>query len=174
MEKKRPQLRHLPRFLRKRLWYWPLMNISRNSVIIPLFISRARLWRMTGCHIGRDVRIGLDVYYDLDNANMIYVEDDVWIASRCLILCHRRDMSYYYRNERYKDLPYIIKPVTLKRGCCVSMGATVMPGVTIGEGAVVGAGALVTKDVPAWTVVAGVPARVVKEIPERSKNGESH
>lgn len=115
----------------------------------------------------------MDVYYDLDNANMIYVEDDVWIASRSLILCHRRDMSCYFKNEPYKSLPYLINPVVLKKGCCVSMGAIVMPGVTVGEGAVVGAGALVTKDVPAWTVVAGVPAKVISEIKERPKDGES-
>ena len=171
MKKKKPQLKNLPRFLRKHFWYWPLMNISRNSVIIPFFIPRAWLWRLTGCHIGKNVCIGLDVYYDLDNAKMIYVEDDVWITSRSLILCHRRDMSQYYRNERRKDAPYIIKPVRLKKGCHIGMGSIIMPGVTIGEGAVVGAGALVTKDVPAWTVVAGVPAKVIYEIKERPTNG---
>jgi acetyltransferase-like isoleucine patch superfamily enzyme len=43
-----------------------------------------------------------------------------------------------------------------------------MPGVTIGEGAIIGAGSLVTKDIPAWTIATGRPAKVVKEIPERS------
>lgn len=42
-----------------------------------------------------------------------------------------------------------------------------MPGVTIGEGAVVGAGSLVTKDVPAWTIAAGTPAKVIKELKKR-------
>ena len=42
-----------------------------------------------------------------------------------------------------------------------------MPGVTIGEGAVVGAYALVTKDVPAWTIVAGVPAKVIRVLEEK-------
>lgn len=40
----------------------------------------------------------------------------------------------------------------------------IMPGVTIGEGAVIGAGTLVTKDIPAWTIAIGRPAKVIKEI----------
>nr|WP_309569329.1 hypothetical protein [Bacteroides thetaiotaomicron] len=47
------------------------------------------------------------------------------------------------------------------------MESFVMPGVTIGEGAIVGAGSLVTKDIPAWTIAAGRPAKVLKEIPQR-------
>lgn len=47
------------------------------------------------------------------------------------------------------------------------METMVMPGVTIGEGAIIGAYSLVTKDIPAWTVATGRPAKVVKEIPER-------
>jgi acetyltransferase-like isoleucine patch superfamily enzyme len=45
------------------------------------------------------------------------------------------------------------------------METMVMPGVTIGEGAIVGAGSLVTKDIPAWTVASGRPAKVIKQIP---------
>ncbi|UJH91318.1 hypothetical protein LZ575_00495 [Antarcticibacterium sp. 1MA-6-2] len=43
-----------------------------------------------------------------------------------------------------------------------------MPGVTIGEGAIIGAGSLVIKDIPAWTIAVGNPAKVVKELTERS------
>ena len=49
------------------------------------------------------------------------------------------------------------------------METFVMPGVTIGDGAIVGAGSLVTKDVPAWTIATGRPAKVVKEIPKREE-----
>ena len=52
----------------------------------------------------------------------------------------------------------------MKRNAWIATGATVVPGVTIGENAVVAAGAVVTKDVLANTVVAGVPARVIKTI----------
>lgn len=45
------------------------------------------------------------------------------------------------------------------------MNCIILKGVTIGKGAIVGAGSVVTKDVPAWTFVAGNPARVIKDLP---------
>jgi len=53
-------------------------------------------------------------------------------------------------------------PVLIEDGCDLGIGAIVLPGVTIGRGAQVGAGAVVTKDVPAYAVVAGNPARVLR------------
>ncbi|GGG33574.1 DapH/DapD/GlmU-related protein [Hymenobacter glacieicola] len=58
----------------------------------------------------------------------------------------------------------ISRPIILKRGAWIGANVTVMPGVTIGENAIVGAGAVVTKDVPANSIVAGVPARVVQHL----------
>ena len=52
----------------------------------------------------------------------------------------------------------------LRRRCRVGGGAVLLPGVEVGEEAFVGAGAVVTRDVPARTVVAGVPARVVRDV----------
>jgi acetyltransferase-like isoleucine patch superfamily enzyme len=60
------------------------------------------------------------------------------------------------------DLPVEARPVTIGNRVWVGARAIVLPGVTIGEGAVVAAGAVVTADVPAWTIVAGIPARVIK------------
>lgn len=158
---------HIPRYIKK-TWFWYIANVSRNSTLLfRCGFERSSIWRATGCHVGRNVSIGLDVYYDVGNATHITIEDDVWIAARSLILCHRRDMKVYYAGEKYRELPYILAPVLLKKGCCVSMGAMIMPGVTVGEGAVVGAGALVTKDVPAWSVVTGCPAKILYKIPER-------
>lgn len=57
-------------------------------------------------------------------------------------------------------------PVTIGNDVWIGGKATILPGVTIGDNVVVAAGAVVTKDVPANTIVAGVPARVIKELPE--------
>jgi len=57
-----------------------------------------------------------------------------------------------------------IAPITIKRGACVTVGAIVLPGVTAGENSIVAAGAVLTKDVLAYTVVSGSPAKVTKEL----------
>lgn len=131
---------------------------------------RPFLWKQTGCHIGKNVKMGYDIYYDVHNASLITIEDNVWIASRSLLLCHKRDLSTYSMFDDYSDLPYIKRPVTLKKGCVVGMGSIVMPGVTVGEGAIIAAGSLVVRDVPAWTVVAGNPATVFRNIKKRTAN----
>ena len=59
----------------------------------------------------------------------------------------------------------------LCKNCAIGTGCIVMPGVTVGEGAVVGAGSLVTKDIPAWSLALGSPAKVVKYFKE-SKSEE--
>lgn len=129
---------------------------------------RAFLLRRIGCHVGKNVFIGEYVRMDIWHADMIYIEDDVSIASGSRLLCHQRDFTNYCVGDNYLDLGYKIKPIHLCKGCLIGMESFVMPGVTVGEGAIVGAGSLVTKDIPAWTIAAGRPAKVLKEIPKRS------
>ncbi|WP_158904637.1 DapH/DapD/GlmU-related protein [Burkholderia sp. L27(2015)] len=57
-------------------------------------------------------------------------------------------------------------PIRIEDKVWLGMNVTVLKGVTIGEGSVVAAGSIVTKDVPSWTLVAGNPARVIKELPQ--------
>lgn len=54
----------------------------------------------------------------------------------------------------------------VKKGASIGSNATILCGVTIGEGAIVGAGSVVTHDVPPWTIVAGVPAQILRTVPD--------
>ena len=145
--------------------------VMNNWLLSPLLPRKVRPWvlRKIGCKVGKDVFVGDSVKIDSGHSDLITIEDGVSIAGGTRLLCHQRDFSNYCVGDEYLALGYVLKPIVLKKGCLVGMEPFVMPGVTIGEGAVIGAGSLVTKDVPAWTIATGRPAKVVKEIPKREK-----
>ncbi len=144
------------------------------SILEPIEPRKLRpfILRRMGCKVGKGCFIGDYVRIDTSHTDMITIEDNVSIASGSRLLCHQRDFSNFCVGDDYMKLGYVVKPIVLKKGCLVGMESFVMPGVTIGEGAIVGAGSLVTKDVPAWTVAAGRPAKVLKQIPERKIDEE--
>jgi len=148
-----------------------LLKYCMYSVLLsPINYRKIRpvLWRWMGAKVGKDCFIGYEVWVDMTNTHLVELEDHVHVTTRCLLLCHQRDLSEYYIGDDSAKLPYRKAKIVLKKGCMLGMGTIVMPGVTVGEGAIVGAGSLVTKDVPAWTIATGRPAKVVKHIPQRS------
>lgn len=143
--------------------------IMRSWILSPFLHRKVRPWalRMMGCKVGENVFIGDGVSIDVRNPELIEVDDYAHVTGYTILLCHKRDLEAYYIDENYADLPYKTGKIHLCRGCSTGTGTLILPGVTIGEGAIVGAGSLVTKDVPAWTVATGRPAKVIKEIPKR-------
>ncbi len=110
--------------------------------------------------IGDDVTIGWNIYiYDHDSHSLDYRfrKDDI-----------ERQREDFYANRNFifsKDWSTVKSaPVKICNKVWIGFNAIILKGVTIGEGAIVAAGAVVTKDVPAWTVVAGNPATIVKKI----------
>lgn len=139
------------------------------SILEPIEPRKLRpfILRRMGCKVGNGCFVGDYVRIDTSHPDMITIEDNVSIASGSRLLCHQRDFSDYCVGDDYMKLGYVVKPIVLKKGCLVGMESFVMPGVTIGEGAIVGAGSLVTKNIPAWTIAAGRPAKVLKQISKR-------
>ena len=84
----------------------------------------------------------------------IIIEDYALIAAHAIIISNDHDP--YFR-------PIITyQPVIIKEGAWIGAGAAIMKGVTVGKYAIVGANSVVTKDVPDYAVVVGVPAKVIK------------
>ncbi|MBQ3260172.1 MAG: acyltransferase [Alistipes sp.] len=130
---------------------------------------RPFLLRRLGCKVGKGVFIGDHVVVDMNHADLIEIDDYAHITGGCRLLCHQRDLSNYHVGDNAAMAGYKLGHIHIGKGCMIGMTTMIMPGVTIGDGAIVGAGSLVTKDIPAWTVATGRPAKVVKQIPEREK-----
>jgi acetyltransferase-like isoleucine patch superfamily enzyme len=109
--------------------------------------------------IGRDCYVGKDVLLDLRNP--VVLDDRVTVSMRTTIVTHLDVGSSPLKDEAY---PVRDEPVFISDGAYVGACAVLLSGVTIGERSVVAAGAVVTTDVPAGTVVAGVPAKHVRSI----------
>lgn len=132
----------------------------KEEVIVPMLITRLRHLILQvrgkpllppGIRIGRGVHIGKGVQFDWSHGRHITIEDDVTLVAGVRILCH--DASSYRRLGVTR-----VAAVHIGRRAFVGAWAMVMPGVSVGSDAVIGAGSVVTHDVAAGTVVAGVPA----------------
>lgn len=125
-------------------------NLGENSQIIAPLAGAAF----------DNIRIGKNVFINSNSVFMarggITIDDDVMVAVNVQFLSNNHD--------EYDRQILTCRPIHVKKGVWIGAGATILPGVTVGEYAIVGAGAIVTKDVPDYAVVVGVPAKVVKTL----------
>lgn len=124
---------------------------SGSTILVPFFIN-----------IGQFTRIGKNVFINhacsfLDMGG-ITIEDDVLIGPKVNLITEGHPLNPSERKA------LTVQPIVIRRNAWIGAAVTILPGVTVGENSVVAAGAVVTKDVPANTVVAGVPAKVIKTI----------
>ena len=118
-----------------------------------------------------NVRIGDHVFVwhhsILDGTAGIEIGEGCQIGAWVGIFSHSSHVAIRLYGRHYADVPetekagYHRAPVKIGRFVFVGSGAAILPGVSIGDGAVVGAGAIVSKDVPAYAIVSGNPAKVV-------------
>ncbi len=113
-------------------------------------------------NFGRFIRLGKNIFINhacsfLDIGG-ITIEDDVLIGPNVSLVTENHPTDPSDRKT------VLLKPIVLRRNAWIGAAATILPGVTIGENAIVAAGAVVSRDVPPNTVVAGVPAKIVKTL----------
>ena len=97
----------------------------------------------------------------------VTIEDDVFIGHNVTFINDMYPRSTAEGGGLQTEADWKVVPTFVRKGASVGSSATILAGVTVGEGAIVGAGAVVTKDVPAWTIVAGNPAKVLRAIEKK-------
>jgi len=111
---------------------------------------------------GKNIRFGKNVFLNcgcfFQDLGGIRIEDDVQIGPGVTIVTINHCLAPEDRDVR------VTESVTVEKNVWIGANATILPGVTVGENAVVGAGSVVTHDVPPNTVVAGNPAKVIRQI----------
>lgn len=142
-------------------------------------IHHPSLVNLYGCRIGDETRVG--TFVEIQRGVVIgrrckiqshsficegvTIEDEVFIGHGVMFINDRAPRATS-GGVLQTDADWELTPTVVRRGASLGSGAVILCGVTIGEGALVGAGAVVTRDVPAGAIVAGVPARLTRPAPE--------
>lgn len=118
--------------------------------------------------VGHHCYLGRELFLDLQDR--IVIEDQVTVSHRVMILTHTDAGDSPLKDEFMRTEQ---APVIIRRGAYIGANVTILQGVEIGESSVVGAGAVVTRSVPASSVVVGVPARVTRTLEGGLKTKQS-
>jgi acetyltransferase-like isoleucine patch superfamily enzyme len=143
-----------------------------KDVIIRDFVN------LYGCTIGDNSRIGTFVEVQKNvtigrNTKVsshtficegVNIEDDVFIGHNVSFINDKYPRSTNEAGGLQTEADWQVITTRIKRGASIGTSSTILCGVTIGENAIIGAGSVVTRDVPANAVVAGVPARILRKV----------
>lgn len=146
-------------------------------------IFQPSLVNLYGCSIGDETKIG--AFVEVQKGSIIgarckisshaficegvTIEDEVFIGHGVMFINDRYPQASNEDGTLQTDEDWSVEATRVKRRASIGSNATILCGVTIGEGAIVGAGAVVTRDLPAHTIVAGVPAQRIRSTRSASK-----
>lgn len=140
-----------------------------------VMIHHPQLVNLYGCAVGSGSRVGAFVEIQ-KNASVgerckisshtficegVTIEDEVFVGHGVMFINDIFPRATTEGGAAQSEADWAVVPTLVKARASIGSNATIMGGVTIGEGALIGAGAVVTKDVPAHAIVAGVPAKIV-------------
>jgi len=94
----------------------------------------------------------------------VHIEDNVFVGHNVTFINDKHPRATNEDGSMQTDADWGVVETFIRKGASIGSSSTIMCGVTVGENSIVGAGAVVTKDVPPNTIVAGVPAKVIKQL----------
>ena len=116
-----------------------------------------------GASIGRNCKISSHSFI----CSGVAIDDGVFVGHGVMFVNDRYPSAVNLDGTLQTEADWTMLPTRIKKTASLGSNATILGGVTVGEGAMVGAGAVVTRDVPDYAVVAGVPARVIGDVRQR-------
>lgn len=136
------------------------MNLDTKFAIRTFLAKKIQFYRnfkarLRGYNVHPSVILERKLHLDRLYPRGVYIGENTLVASGVTILAHDHC-------KRVGTLPLLVDTKIGAR-CFIAVGATILPGVTIGDEVVVGAGAVVTKNVPSNVIVAGNPAKIIRE-----------
>ena len=147
-------------------------------------VKLSKFINLYGCEVGDETKIGAFVEIQ-KNATIgkrckvsshtficegVNIEDNVFIGHGVMFINDLYPRATTAAGELQTEADWHVERTIVKKGASIGSGATILANTCIGENAIVGAGAVVTKDVPANTIVAGNPARALRKIDQESRN----
>lgn len=117
--------------------------------------------------VGRNCKISSHTFI----CSGVTIDDEVFVGHGVMFINDQFPRATNEDGSLQTEADWECLPTRIKRRASIGSNATILGGVTIGEGALVGAGAVVTRDVPDYAIVAGVPARRVGDVRERRTKG---
>ena len=138
---------------------WQFVNLYEctigDSCMIGTFVEIQK-----GVTIGSHVKVSAHTFI----CEGVTIEDEVFIGHHVVFVNDKYPRSTNPKGALKGENDWKLLPIQVKKGASIGSNATILGGVTIGVGALVGAGAVVTRDVPAHTVVVGNPARILRKL----------
>ena len=119
-----------------------------------------------GAKIGRNCKISSHTFI----CEGVTIEDDVFVGHNVTFINDMYPRSTNEGGGLQTEADWVCIPTLIRKGASIGSSTTLLAGITVGEKAIVGAGSVVTKDVPAETIVAGNPARILRKINEERKS----
>ncbi len=136
-----------------------MTKIRNAGHVVLTTIRRGFLRHIYHMNISSTARIAFGAYLDKTNPKGISIDDESFVAVGAMILTHDYCRSIY-------------KKTSIGKQCFIGARSIILPGVSIGDHVIVGAGSIVTKDVKSHCIVAGNPAKIIKENINTTKYGK--